>query len=106
MTAVPVLVPKVSHPAARDAEPARVVAVHPIDRQSRGRASQGALPNTIAQGTPAPDSWQLTNRGIAVAMAIAAIILAAAMLVIGITAARVTSPDYDPAFQQSQQNRR
>jgi hypothetical protein len=34
-------------------------------------------------------------------MTIAAMILAAAVVVIGLTAVRVTSPDYDPGLQQS-----
>jgi hypothetical protein len=36
-------------------------------------------------------------------MAIAAIILTAAVVVVGLTAVRVTSSDYDPGLQQSQQ---
>jgi hypothetical protein len=98
MTAVPVLVPRVSVPAASAAGPARAAAVHSIDRYSRQLASQGVRRNAIAHAT---GSWQLTDRGIVVAMAIAAMILTAAVVVIGLTAVRVTSPDYDPGLQQS-----
>jgi hypothetical protein len=106
MTAVPVWVPKASVSAARDAAPARVAAVHSIDRRSRRLPSHVVPPNASAQATRAPGSWQLTDRGIAVAMAIAAMILAAAVVVIGITAVRVTGPGYDPGLQRSQQIRR
>jgi hypothetical protein len=116
MTAVPVLVPRVlvptvsvpmvsvpmvSVPAASDAGSARAAAVHSIDRHSRQLASQGVPPSAIAHGTLPRNSWQLTDRGIVVAMTIAAIILAAAVVVIGLTAVRVTSPDYVPGLQQS-----
>jgi hypothetical protein len=101
-----VVVPRVSVPAARDAGPARAAAVHSIDRRSRRLASQRVRPNAIAHPTLAPASWQLTDRGIVVAMAIAALILTAAVVVIGLTAVRVTSPDYDRGLQQFQQAQR
>ena len=47
--------------------------------------------------------WQLTNRGIAVVMVIAAMILTAAIAVIGITAVRVTGPGGDARSQESRQ---
>jgi hypothetical protein len=103
MTAVPVLVPKVSVLAARDVGLARTATVHSIDRRSRRIASQVVRPSTIAPATLTPSSWQLTDRGIVLAMAIAAIILTAAVVVVGLTAVRVTSSDYDPGLQQSQQ---
>jgi hypothetical protein len=37
--------------------------------------------------------WELTDRGIAVVMVVAAMILTAALIVVGVTAVRVTSPD-------------
>ena len=63
---------------------------------------------SVAQGCrlPAPDAiestWRLTDRGIAVAMALAAIILTTALVVIGLTAVRVTSTDYRADFAESQ----
>jgi len=47
--------------------------------------------------------WQLTNRGIAAVMVIAAMILTAAIAVIGITAVRVTGPGGDARPQESRQ---
>jgi hypothetical protein len=51
----------------------------------------------------APSTWKLTDRGIAVVVLIAAVIVTAALMVIGITAVRVTSADYHARSQQSQQ---
>ena len=101
MTAIPVLVPRVSVPAASAARPAREAAARSIDRNARQLGSRGVRPNAIAHATLSPGSWRLTDRGIVVAMAIAAIILTAAVVVIGLTAVRVTSPEYDPDLQQS-----
>ena len=56
-----------------------------------------------SSGNRAAADWQLTNRGIAVVMVIAAMILTAAIAVIGITAVRVTSPDGDARPQESRQ---
>ena len=39
-------------------------------------------------------SWRLTDRGIAVVLALAAMIVLAAVTVIGLTAWRVTGPEY------------
>jgi hypothetical protein len=52
-----------------------------------------------------PADWQLTDRGIAAVIAIAAVLMAAAVVVIGLTAVRVTSGDYEPNMQGSQQVR-
>jgi hypothetical protein len=41
-------------------------------------------------------SWRLTDRGIAVVLALAAMIILAAVTVIGLTAWRVTGPEYQP----------
>ena len=38
--------------------------------------------------------WRLTDRGIAVVMVIGVMILTAALVVIGLTAVRVTAPDF------------
>ena len=47
--------------------------------------------------------WRLTDRGIAVVMVIAAMILTAAIAVIGITAVRVTGPGGDTGLHESRQ---
>src|SRR4029434_103941 len=68
-----------------------------------------ALPARRAEPCPivaAPNrqvDWRLTDRGIAVVMVIAAMILTAALVVIGLTAVRVTGPDYGPGFAESPQ---
>jgi hypothetical protein len=64
-----------------------------------------ALPARSTQPCPivrAPNrqAWRLTDRGIAVVMVIAAMILTAALIVIGLTVARVTEPDYRPGFEE------
>ena len=51
---------------------------------------------------PAVSEWRLTDRGIAVVMALAAMILTAALVVIGLTAVRVTSIDHRADFAESQ----
>jgi hypothetical protein len=51
-------------------------------------------PYTIVQPTATPADWRLTDRGIAVVMVLAAMILTSALVVIGLTAVRVTSADY------------
>jgi hypothetical protein len=45
--------------------------------------------------------WRLTDRGIAVVIVIAAMILTAALVVIGLTVVRVTGPDYRAGFEES-----
>ena len=47
--------------------------------------------------------WRLTDRGIAAVMVIAGMILTAALVVIGLTAIRVTGPDYGPGIAESRQ---
>lgn len=44
-----------------------------------------------------PAIWRLTDRGIALALAVGAMIVLAALIVIGLTAWRVTGPDYRAA---------
>jgi hypothetical protein len=51
-------------------------------------------PCTIVQPAATPADWRLTDRGIAVVMVLAAMILTSALVVIGLTAVRVTSADY------------
>jgi hypothetical protein len=68
--------------------------VRTTERQSRvGRHPAAALPPTDALAAEVPASWQLTDRGIAVIMVIAAVIMTVALVVIGLTATRVTSVD-------------
>jgi hypothetical protein len=55
------------------------------------------------RATETPGDWKLTDRGIAAIMVLAAVILTAALAVIGITAVRVTGADYDNTSQASQQ---
>ena len=47
--------------------------------------------------------WRLTDRGMAVVMVIAVMILTVALVVIGLTALRVTGPDYRGGFEESPQ---
>jgi hypothetical protein len=91
MSALPVAFPEISGPEISAAQTHR--SVRP-DARSRG----------IAGATSAAGNWQLTERGIAVVMLIAAVILTAALAVIGITVIRVTSTDNAagvPEFQQA-----
>ena len=62
-----------------------------------------ARPCGFIDPVTAPSTWKLTDRGIAVVVLIAAVIVTAALMVIGITAVRVTSADYHARSQQSQQ---
>jgi hypothetical protein len=85
---------------------------HSVDRLRSSPRS--ALPRPIinpAPATAAPKSssdraaadWRLTDRGIVVVMVIAAMILTAAIGVIGLTAVRVTSPGGDAGLHESRQ---
>ena len=56
----------------------------------------------LVQETTAPSEWRLTDRGIAVVMVVAVMILTAALAVIGLTAVRVTSADYGADVHSSQ----
>lgn len=77
-------------------------------------AQTSSRPCTIINAAPATDrgksssdratsDWRLTDRGIAVVMVIAAMILTAAIAVIGFTAVRVTGPGGDSGVQESRQ---
>jgi hypothetical protein len=56
----------------------------------------GAVPPPAgARTAEAPASLRLTDRGIAVIMVVAGVIMTVALVVIGLTAMRVTSADYD-----------
>ena len=68
--------------------------VRTTDCQSRvGRHPAATPPPANALAAEVPASWQLTERGIAVIMVIAAVIMTVALVVIGLTAMRVTSAD-------------
>jgi hypothetical protein len=66
----------------------------------------GSVSRAAAQATTTHGDWHLTDRGIAVTMVIAAMILTAALVVIGLTAVRVTSTDYDADLQEPGQAQR
>ena len=66
----------------------------------------GSVSRAAAQPTTTPGDWHLTDRGIAVIMVIAAMILTAALVVIGLTVVRVTSTDYDAGLQEPGQAQR
>jgi hypothetical protein len=65
-----------------------------------------AKPCSIVRPPNRQVDWRLTDRGIAVVMVIAAMILTAALIVIGLTVVRVTAPDYRPSFEEWPQARR
>ena len=71
---------------------------HSVD-QSQERA---ASTQPLVEETTAPSEWRLTDRGIALVMVVAVMILTAALAVIGITAVRVTSADYRADVHKSQ----
>jgi hypothetical protein len=58
--------------------------------------------NAVAAGEDRA-SWQLTDRGIAVILLIGGVMMAVALAVIGLTAMRVTSADYDTGLRISTQ---
>jgi hypothetical protein len=74
--------------------------------QTHRSAYADARSRAITGGTSAAGDCQLTDRGIAVVMIIAAVILTAALAVVGITVIRVTSADYDASVSGSQQAHR
>ena len=85
---------------------------HSVDRLRSGPRS--ARPSTIINPAPATAdrksssnraaaNWRLTDRGVAVVMVVAAIILTVAIAVIGLTAVRVTSPAGDAGLHEARQ---
>jgi hypothetical protein len=66
-------------------------------------ARMSAPPCPIAHAPSLQADWRLTDRGIAVAMVVAVMILTAALVVIGLTAVRVTGPDYRAGFEEPPQ---
>ena len=71
------------------ARPARPVAI-PAQRLADGAVRACRVDPTSRPST----SWRLTDRGIALILALAAVIVMAAVTVIGLTAWRVTGPGY------------
>ena len=94
MSALPVVLPEL--PATKTQRSAGLE-----DRSCRIAAKQIQL-----RSTETPGDWKLTDRGIAFVMLMVGVILTVAVAVIGITAVRVTSADYDAGSQRSQQARR
>jgi hypothetical protein len=97
MSAITVFVPQAHHsvelprPRPTSGQPCRVI--HPVPATAGPKGSSNG----------ATADWRLTDRGIAVVMVIAAMILTAAITVIGITAVRVTGPGGDPGLRESRQ---
>jgi hypothetical protein len=86
----PVFVPYVSIPDARG------------ESKKMGR-SAAMPPLAYTRAAEAPASLRLTDRGIAVIMVIAGVIMSVALVVVGLTAMRVTSADYDAGSRTSSQ---
>jgi hypothetical protein len=90
MSALPVAFPEISGPEISAT-------------QTHSSAGVDARSHAITGATSAAGNWQFTDRGIAVVMLIAVVILTAAVAVVGITAIRVASADYDAGVPESQQ---
>ena len=73
-----------------------------IERPRSSRSIVPAQPRGGVETTASPADWRLTDRGIAVVMVIAAMILTVALAVIGLTAVRVTSADHGAGMHGSQ----
>ena len=90
----------------------------PINHNSITPISNKRVPNSYvpvtdrsvsraaAQPTTTPGDWHLTDRGIAVIMVVAAMILTTALVVLGLTVVRVTSTDYGADLQEPGQAQR
>ena len=97
MSAITVSVPH-SHrsvgqlrPAQTNERPFTIISAAPATAGGRRSSDRAISP------------WRLTDRGIAVVMVIAAMILTAAIAVIGLTAVRVTGPGGDSGLTESRQ---
>jgi hypothetical protein len=100
MSAITVLVPhsdrSVAHrsaaqllPVQPSAPPCTIISAAPATARRKGSSDR------------ASSAWRLTDRGIAVVMVVTAMILTAAIVVIGLTAVRVTSADYGADMRES-----
>jgi hypothetical protein len=77
---------------------------HPTSARPRTMINMApATADAKSSGSAAAADWRLTDRGIAVVFVIAAMILTAAIAVIGTTAVRVTSPGSDTGLHESRQ---
>jgi hypothetical protein len=99
MSAITVFVPSAYHslelPRSRPTSAQSRTVISTVPASAEPKSSNKA---TVAD-------WRLTDRGIAVVMVIAAMILMAAIAVIGITAVRVTGPGVDPGLREPRQAR-
>jgi len=91
----------VSVPQAHDSVD-RLRAAHTNARPFTIKTAPGTADRKSSSNRAAAD-WRLTDRGIAVVMVIAAIILTVAIAVIGLTAVRVTSPGGDAGLHEARQ---
>ena len=98
MSAIAVSVPH-SHRSVDQLRPAQTSALRPCTIINAAPATDRGK----SSSDRATSDWRLTDRGIAVVMVIAAMILTAAIAVIGLTAVRVTGPAGDSGVQESRQ---
>jgi hypothetical protein len=95
MSAIAVSVPQAHDSVDRlraahtNARPCPIIKTAPATVGRKSSSNRGAA------------DWRLTDRGIAVVMVIAAIILTVAIAVIGLTAVRVTSPGGDAGLHET-----
>jgi hypothetical protein len=94
MSAIPVTIPRTEGWRSRTDRSVDHVALP---------ARMSAKPSPIVHAPNRQVDWRLTDRGIAVVMVIAVMILTTALAVIGLTAVRVTGPDYRAGFEESSQ---
>ncbi|MGH3340639.1 MAG: hypothetical protein ACRDPL_17665 [Propionibacteriaceae bacterium] len=94
MSAIPVTIPRAE--GWRSSTPR---SVHHVALPVR----TSAKPYPIVRAPNRQADWRLTDRGIAVVMVIAVMILTTALVVIGLTAVRVTGPDYHAGFDEAPQ---
>jgi hypothetical protein len=90
MNALPIVIPEISATQTHWSP-------RPTVRSADVRPSIAPAPTSM------PGSLRLTDRGIAAVMLLAAVILTAALAVIGMTAVRVTGADNGAGLQGSQQ---
>jgi hypothetical protein len=92
----------VSMPQAHDSVD-RLRATHTNARSCTIINTAPATAGRKSSSNRAAADWRLTDRGIAVVMVIAAIIVTVAIAVIGVTAVRVTSPGGDAGLHEARQ---
>lgn len=85
-------------PAARSYRAVRspsVGAVRPMTARRPARSCQVVGASVTSQPT-----WRLTERGIALVLVLAVMVAVAAVVVVGLTAVRVTGPNFQPGASQ------